>query len=209
MPKKNPDQFSLFPETLYEYHILLSPSDAIKEDVDNLKQQLHELIGIEERDRKSIAHITLLKMEAFESTDVKVLIKKAVAGFSKFTIKITGHDTFGKEFQDRTFYLKIDNPFPVDELASAIKNPKKKRTPKVVNRQTSIIDKPSIDKPKKLSMVPHITIARNIPVTNLEKIEDFTPFEYENEWMCDRITIRRRIAGTDKLFTPAGEVKLG
>ena len=209
MPKKNPDQFSLFPETLYEYHILLSPSDAIKEDVDNLKQQLHELIGIAERDRKSIAHITLLNMEAFESTDVKGLIKKAVSGFTKFTIKVTGHGTFGKDEQPRSFYLKIEDPVPVDELASAIKNPKKKRAPKVVNRQTSIIDKPSIDKPKKLGMVPHITIARNIPFTDLEKIEDFTPFEYQNEWLCDRIVIRRRIAGTDKIFTPAGEVKLG
>jgi len=209
MPKKNPDQFSLFPETLYEYHILLSPSDAIKEDVDNLKQQLHELIGIAERDRKSIAHITLLKMEAFESTDVKGLIKKAVSGFTKFTIKVSGHDTFNSGTTERTFYLKLENPFPVDELASAIKNPKKKRAPKVVNRQTSIIDKPSTDKPKKLSMVPHITIARNILVTDLEKIEDFTPFEYQNEWVCDRIVIRRRIAGTDKIFTPAGEVKLG
>jgi len=209
MPKKNPDQFSLFPETLYEYHILLSPSDAIKEDVDNLKQQLHELIGIAERDRKSIAHITLLNMEAFESTDVKDLIKKAVSGFTKFAIKISGYDTLSNGAVARTFCLKIENPFPVDELASAIKNPKKKRTPKVVNRQTSIIDKPSADKPKKLSMVPHITIASNIPVTDLEKIEDFTPFEYENEWLCDRIVIRRRIAGTDKIFTPAGEVKLG
>ncbi|KGO87115.1 hypothetical protein Q765_07890 [Flavobacterium rivuli WB 3.3-2 = DSM 21788] len=208
MPKKNPDQFSLFPETLYEYHILLSPSDAIKEDVDNIKQQLHELIGIAERDRKSIAHITLLKMEAFESTDVKDQIKKAVSGFTKFTIKVAGYDKF-EHGQERTFYLKIENPHPVDDLVSAIKRPNRKRVPKIVNRQTSIIDKPSLDKPKKLTMVPHITIARNIPFTDLEKIEDFTPFEYQNEWLCDRIVIRKRLAGTDKIFTPAGEVKLG
>jgi len=208
MPKKNPDQFSLFPETLYEYHILLSPSDAIKEDVDNLKQQLHELIGIAPRDLQSIAHITLLKMEAFESTDVKALIKKAVAGVAKFTIKVNGHDKF-EHGSERTFYLKIENPHPVDDLVTAIKKPNRKRTPKAINRQTSIIDKPSDLKPKKLGMVPHITIARNIPASDLEKIEDFTPFEYTNEWVCDRITIRRRIANTDKLFTPAGEVKLG
>lgn len=208
MPKKDPDQFSLFPETLYEYHILLSPSDAIKEDVDNLKQQLHELIGIAPRDLQSIAHITLHKMEAFESTDVKALIKKAVTGVTKFTIKVNGYDKF-EHGSERTFYLKVENPHPVDELASAIKNPKKKRAPKVVNRQTSIVDKPSDLKPKKLGMVPHITIARNIPASDLEKIEDFTPFEYTNEWVCDRITIRRRLANTDKLFTPAGEVKLG
>lgn len=209
MPKKNPDQFSLFPETLYEYHILLSPSDAIKEDVDNLKQQLHELIGIAERDRTSIAHITLLKMEAFESTDIKAIIKKAVMGFDKFTIKIAGYDTFNSGTTERTFHLKIEDPYRIDALATAIKNPKKKHAPKVVNRQTSIIDKPIVNKPKKLTMTPHITIARNIPAQDLERIEDFTPFEYENEWVCDKIVIRKRLAGTDKIFTPAGEVKLG
>jgi len=208
MPKKNPDQFSLFPETLYEYHILLSPSDAIKEDVDNLKQQLHELIGIEMRDLNSIAHITLVKAEGYESSNFPAIIKKALANERKFVIKIIGYGIFSHG-KDRTLYLKIENSDAINDLVDIIKKPHKKRVPKVINRQTSIIDKKPVKKIRKTGIVPHITIARNIPVADLEKIEDFTPFEYTNEWICDRITIRRRIAGTDKLFTPAGEVKLG
>lgn len=201
----NSTQISLFPETLYEYHILLSPSDAIKDEVDNLKQALHEQIGIAERDRTSIAHISLLKLEAFESTNMKDMVKKALAGELKFTIKVNGHAHFenGKE---RTLYLKLDNPEAVDRLAVAIKNPSKKRAPKPKYRQTSIVDKP--ERKPKLSMTPHITIARNISQADFEKI-DFTAFEYQNEWVCDRVIIRRRLAGTDKLFSPAGEVKLG
>lgn len=198
-------QISLFPETLYEYHILLSPSDAIKDDVDNLKQLLHEAIGIADRDRTSIAHITLLKTEAFESTSMKDIVKKALAGESKFTIKVSGHDHF-KNGSERTLYLKLEQPELVDRLAVSIKNPSKKRTPKPKYRQTSIVDKP--ERKAKLSMTPHITIARNISEADFEKI-DFTAFEYENEWVCDRVIIRRRLAGTDKLFSPAGEVKLG
>lgn len=198
-------QLTLFPETLYEYHILLSPSDAVKDDVDSLKQQLHDQIGIAERDRTSIAHITLLKTEAFESTNMKDLVKKALAGEQKFTIKLNGtaHFEHGKE---RTLYLKLENPEAVDHLAVAIKNPAKKRAPKPKYRQTSIIDKP--ERKAKLSMVPHVTIARNISEADFEKI-DLSVFEYENEWICDRVIIRRRLAGTDKLFSPAGEVKLG
>ena len=208
MPKKNPDQFSLFPETLYEYHILLSPSDAIKEDVDNLKQQLHELIGIAPRDLQSIAHITLFKTEGYDSMNFPVVIKKALANERKFTVKITGYGVFNHG-NERTLYLKVDNPDPIDDLVAIIKKPNKKRAPKARYRQTSIIDKPDAKKPRMASINPHITIARNILASDLERIEDFTPFEYTNEWVCDRITIRRRIAGTDKLFTPAGEVKLG
>ncbi|MFP9112965.1 2'-5' RNA ligase family protein [Flavobacterium sp. RHBU_3] len=201
----NITQLTLFPETLYEYHILLSPSDAVKEEVDSLKQQLHEQIGISEKDRTSIAHITLLKTEAFESTNMKDLVKKALAGESKFTIKVNGYDHFAHG-STRTLYLKLENPEKVDNLAVAIKNPAKKRAPKPKYRQTSIVDKP--ERKQKLSMVPHITIARTIAEADFERI-DFTPFEYENEWVCDRVIIRRRLAGTDKLFSPAGEVKLG
>ncbi|MFP9100098.1 2'-5' RNA ligase family protein [Flavobacterium sp. RHBU_24] len=201
----NSTQISLFPETLYEYHILLSPSDAIKDDVDNLKQVLHEQIGIADRDRTSIAHISLMKMEAFESTSVKDIVKKVLAGEPKFTIKINGYAHFehGKE---RTLYLKLDEPESIDRIAVAIKNPSKKKAPKPKYRQTSIVDKP--ERKTKLSMTPHITIARNISEADFEKI-DFAAFEYQNEWVCDRVIIRRRLAGTDKLFSPAGEVKLG
>lgn len=207
MAKRNANtaQISLFPETLYEYHILLSPSDAIKDDVDALKQALHEAIGIADRDRTSIAHITLLKVEAFESTSMKDLVKKALAGELKFTIKVDGHADF-KNGKAHTLYLKLENPEAVDHLAVAIKNPTKKKAPKPKYRQTSIVDKP--ERKAKLSMTPHITIARNISEDDFAKI-DFTAFEYQNEWVCDRVIIRRRLAGTDKLFSPAGEVKLG
>ncbi len=207
MAKRNANttQLTLFPETLYEYHILLSPSDAIKEEVDSLKQQLHEQIGISERDRTSIAHITLLKIEAFESTNMRDLVKKALAGETKFTIKVNGYDYFSHG-DSRTLYLKLENPEKVDHIAVAIKNPAKKRATKPKYRQTSIIDKP--ERKQKLSMTPHITIARNINQDDFNRI-DFTAFEYENEWVCDRVIIRRRLANTDKLFSPAGEIKLG
>lgn len=203
MPKKDPAQTTLFPETLYEYHILLSPSDAVKEDVDNLKQVLHEMIGLAERDRTSIAHITLLKFEAFESTNVKEMVKKAVSGERKFTIKVEGHGTFTAG-NERTLYLKLHNPEPVDQLAALIKPGK--RQPKKRDRQISILDKPQRRVP---TINPHITIARNITAEDYERITDFEPFNYEAEWVCDRITLRRRIAGTAKFFSPAGEVRLG
>jgi len=206
MAKKNSAQISLFPETLYEYHVLLSPGDSIVEDVDKLKQQLHEMIGIPEHNLKSLAHITLMTLERYEDPGFITHIKAAVAGERKFTVRLNGYDYFeaGKE---RTLYLKIEDPLPIDNIASLIK-PGSRRKSKRTDRQISILDKPG-QKPRIPTINPHITIARNIPVTDYERIADFSPFEYSGEWVCDKIMIRRRIAGTNKSFSPYATVKLG
>ena len=144
MPKKDPGQFTLFPETLYEYHILLSPGGSVIEDVDNLKQQLDSMIGLAPHNLSSIAHITLHNFVAYESVNVKDDVKKAVAGLKSFTIKLAGHAHF-EQGRERTLYLKIDNPQPIDALAERIISPKKARKEAV--RQTSILDNPR-SKPK-------------------------------------------------------------
>lgn len=206
MPKKNSAQISLFPEILYEYHILLSPGDAIIEDVDKLKLHLHEMIGIPEHNLKSLAHVTLMSVEAYESINVAGQIKLAVSGERKFRVNIDGYGYFenGKE---RALYLKVEDPFPIDNIATLIK-PGARRKTKKIDRQISILDKPG-SKPKLPTINPHITIARNIPEANFERIADFSAFDYKGEWLCDRIMIRRRIAGSNKSFSPYATIKLG
>lgn len=182
MPKKNPAQISLFPEAQYHYHILLSPPDAINADVQKMKQALNGLIGIADYNFTQ-AHITLHDMTAPESADVKSLLKTALAGQRKFTVKISGYDKW-----NHTLVLKIDNPERIAELAAIVKAPHK--APVKTDRQISILDRPK----RKLSMTPHITIARGLAEGELDKAEDFSAFEYTNEWVCDRITVLRRPA---------------
>lgn len=206
MAKKNSAQISLFPETLYEYHVLLSPGDAIIDDVDKLKLQLHEMIGVPEHNLKSLAHITLMSLEGYDSMNLPAQVKAAVAGERKFTVRLSGYGVFesGKE---RALYIKVENPEPVDNIAALIK-PGSRRKPKKTDRQISILDKPG-QKPKLPTINPHITIARNIPAEDFERIDDFTPYEYEGEFMCDKILIRRRVAGSGKAFSPYSTIKLG
>jgi hypothetical protein len=205
MAKKNTAQLTLFPETVYEYHVLLSPGDAVIADVDAMKQQLHEMIGLEEFNRNSIAHITLLKMEGPESLNLAGHIRGAITGLRKFTVRMAGHDIF-EHGNTKTLYLKLANPEPVAELAQ-LANPKSRRAAKPITRQTNIIDQAK--RPKKLHMIPHITIARTIAEADFERIEDFSPFDYIGEWVCDRILIRRRVAGSNRIFSAWKEVKLG
>lgn len=205
MAKKNPAQLTLFPETLYEYHVLLSPGDAIIDDVDALKQQLHEMITLQDYNRNALAHVTLMKLEGYDSMNLAAQIKAAVAGVKRFTVKLNGYDHF-ENGNERTLYLKIEDPAPINNLAALIK-PGSRRKPKKVVRQISILDKPG-QKPKTPTINPHVTIARNITIADFESITDFTPFDYQGEWLCDRIMIRRRIAGSTKGFSPYGVVKL-
>lgn len=203
MAKKNNAQLTLFQENVYEYFVLLSPNEAIKEAVDGLKEHLHSLIGLEDYNRNSIAHVSLFKTRATADTQVLKLIKKAAAAQQPFTIKLDGHEVLKHGNASRTLCLKIEDPEPINNLM-ALLDPK----PEVKKsyRQVSILDKPQ--RTKKV-IHPHVTIARNISTNDFERIEDLTAFDYQAEWLCDRITILRRLDGSAGIFSPVKEVMLG
>jgi 2'-5' RNA ligase len=203
MAKKNSAQLTLFQETVYEYFILLSPDDNIKVEVDRLKQLLHEAIGLDTANMNSVAHVSLFKQTATESMELPKTVKKALAGQKKFAVKLTGHEILKHGNVSRTLCLKIEDPAPINKLLTIL-DPK--QAPKKVNRQTSILDKPK--RPKKV-IHPHITIARNIALADFERLTDLTDFDYHDEWMCDRVTILRRVAGSSGYYSPVMEVKLG
>ena len=203
MAKKNNAQLTLFNENVYEYFVLLSPSDPIKEAVDGLKDQLHALIGLEDYNRRSVAHVSLFKQRATSDSQVLKLVKKVAASLEPFTIKLAGHEVLKHGGVSRTLCLKIEDPEPINNLM-ALLDPKP--IAKKSYRQTSILDK--APRAKKV-IHPHVTIARNIATADFDRIEDFTPFDYNDEWLCDRITILRRFEGSTGIFSPVKEVKLG
>jgi len=203
MAKKNNAQLTLFNENVYEYFVLLSPCDAVKEAVDGLKEQLHALIGLEDYNRKSVAHVSLFKMRATADNQVLKLVKKVAASQEPFTIKLDGHEVLKHGGVSRTLCLKIENPNPISNLVELL-DPKP--IAKKSYRQTSILDK--APRAKKV-IHPHVTIARTIATADFDRIEDFTAFDYHNEWLCDRITILKRLEGSTGHFSPVKEVVLG
>lgn len=182
----NSPQYSLFPETVYEYFILISPTDEIKIYVDLLKQQLHGLIGLDPANLNSLAHITLFKYEGTDSMMIPDVVKRAIRYQPCFPIKIFGA---GKNIQNGrgNVYLKIANPAPINELVKRLK-PKFKKAPSKIR--------------------PHITLAKNLPQSDIEKIPDITLFDYFADFLCDRVTILRRPLGSTGWFSPVAEVKL-
>lgn len=201
MPKKNVAQLTLFPETKYEYHVFVSPPKSVIEEVAVLKGRLKDMIGMAPYN-ETPAHITLAAFEAYESADVRETIKNAVGGIKSFLIKVEGYDVFTNS---KTLHLKIINPELLDDIAFGIKSQKKA---KKASRQTSILD-PKRQPKRKPVIVPHITIARNIPESDYSRIGDFSHFEYSAEWVCDKITVRRRILDSNTKFKAYTEIKLG
>lgn len=203
MPRKNTAQLTLFPETRYEYHVFISPPKNVIEDVKVLKDKLKDMAGLAPYN-EAPAHITLASFEAYESVDVRENIRNAISGQGAFPIKVDGYHVFENS---NTLHLKITNPEIIAELAGAIISQRKRK--KQLVRQTSILDSPRRTVKKTLSIVPHITIARNIPKTDFDRIGDFSVFEYATAWICEKITVRRRIAGSDGRFSAYAEIKLG
>jgi len=202
MAKKNTAQLSLFAETVYEYFILLSPSDPIKEEVDRMKELLHGMIGLEPFNRNSVAHISLFKTEAVENGPVIRQVKKIASAVAPFNITLTGHEVLKHGGGSRTLCLKIEDPEPINTLVGLLNPaPQAKRS----YRQTSILDKRT--RTKKI-IHPHITIARSIPTADFDRIGDLSAFDLSGEWLCDRITILRRIAGSTGHFSPVSDVVL-
>ncbi|MGQ2984447.1 2'-5' RNA ligase family protein [Flavobacterium sp.] len=203
MAKKNTAQLSLFAETVYEYFILLSPSDPIKEEVDRMKELLHGMIGLEPFNRNSVAHVSLFKTEAVENGPVVRQVKKIASAVAPFTITLAGHEVLKHGGVSRTLCLKIEDPEPINKLVALLNPaPQTKRS----YRQTSILDKRT--RAKKI-IHPHITIARSIPTADFDRVDDLSAFDISGEWLCDRITILRRIAGSTGHFSPVSEVVLG
>ena len=203
MAKKNNAQLTLFNDNVYEYFVLLSPSDAIKEAVDGLKEQLHALIGLENYNRNSIAHISLFKTRATSDNEVLKLVKKVASVTEPFLITLDGYETFKHGGVSRTLALKIKDPEPIEKIYDLFfPKPIAKRS----YRQTSILDKAPREKK---SIIPHVTIARTIATADFERIEDFTPFDYHDAWLCDRITVLKRLDGSTLPYGPVKEVVLG
>jgi len=203
MPKKNTAQLSLFQETVYEYFILLSPDAAVIEAVDALKQRLHEEIGLESYNRNSIAHVSLFKTEAMSDAPVVKLVKKAVAGMQPFTVRLTGHEVLKHGGVSRTLCLTVEDPEPINAIMAALDpKPEAKRT----YRQTSILDKRSYTKK---AIHPHVTIARTIATADFDRIADPAAYDLQAEWVCDSVTILRRVAGSTGHYSPCKVVGMG
>ena len=161
-------QLLLFPPPeLNDYLIVVSPPLEIKKETKKLNDKLNKMIGTKSTHN---AHISLFSQAWEKDNHLLERLKKAIADVKSFPVSLNGVEVFSHGTKKKTVYLKVENPKPIQQLYEACKSELKIRK----------------------EFVPHLTIEKNIPIADFEKIQnDLGMFNHQCEWTCDRITVLR------------------
>ncbi|WP_158618022.1 2'-5' RNA ligase family protein [Chitinophaga lutea] len=151
-----------------EYFFVISPPPAVVNAVRRFKARLHERIGLDAINMRSMAHISLFKF--LKNDNDSLIISKAAAALKHktiFDIRLRGADSFLHKDRAGTLYIKIAQPDPVNIVT------------RLLCTAFSLAYRPSI---------PHLTIARNVPLPSFVKI-DPADFDYHYDFICRHITL--------------------
>jgi len=129
------------------------------------------MIGRETENSKSVAHISLFNTKWEHDKHVLDRVRKSISDQKEFAISINGTDVYDHGTKAKTLYLKVENPKPIQFLYEAFKEEFKIKN----------------------GFNPHLTIEKNIPISDFEKIQDnLDVFNYKSEWICDKVTILKK-----------------
>jgi 2'-5' RNA ligase len=173
----------------HRYVIIINPGFHVNEKVKQFKQLLNEHVGLRREDLHSKAHITLTYVDSPYNADREILdrVKRALKGRSSFdiTIRDTGFWDSG------TFYLKIDDPKPVQELMAAVDE-----------------DLRSIRLRRPEAKIPHITLARKLSKQAMSEIPT-EEFAYCATFRCNTVTILKQVLEPAGGFEVLEKLRLG
>jgi hypothetical protein len=161
-----------------DFMILLSPPDKVKVLVRDHKLQAAKIIGDYES-MHSIAHISIKKMhrqKSFLTTPLILGLNTKLAAIPPITLTIDGFDYFNHGEDFKTIYAKISTPPEVTQWFKTLK------------KHLNI----------KEFMVPHITIARNIPVSDFNLL---WPHFKAVKW-SDSFTVNELLVLEKETFAP-------
>lgn len=170
--------------TLYEYLLVIPPSDVISLDAKRLKAECKEKYGWNEP-TKSKPHITLVNLIQPRSTEEKLVnkLRKIAASTSPFDVLLSG---FGKFTGPRnTIYLNIQNAQQITELVKSIKKATKPFLRRIKNLSPVY------------SLTPHLTIAKGISECNFKEAwPSWQTKTYEACSYTSELLLLRRILST-------------
>ncbi|MEO8887452.1 MAG: 2'-5' RNA ligase family protein [Mucilaginibacter sp.] len=156
-----------------DFIILLSPSDKVKAQVREHKLYAAEIIGNYES-MNSIAHISIKKMHRQKSfltePAIRALTPK-LAAIAPITLTIDGFDYFNHGEDFKTIYAKIRS------------SPENTAWFKTLKKHLNL----------KEFMVPHITIARNIPISDFNRLwPHFKAIKWNETFTISELTVLQK-----------------
>jgi 2'-5' RNA ligase len=183
------------PITVYEYFLLISPDQKVKQYVRTLKDRLNQKIGLSNENVHSVPHLSLMLLRKGNIQDSTVIEKTRKSLFEEkgFKIELQKATSFDHP-ETNDLILNIENPEPVKKIFKNLLNQ----------------FEPGRNHPR--FFTPHITIGRGIPKKDFEKISSsLNEFDLKTEFLCRSVTILRREVsrGMKSKYKMVGEVEFG
>ncbi|MBA3664005.1 MAG: 2'-5' RNA ligase family protein [Bacteroidetes bacterium] len=160
---------------IHEYFLLISPEYQVKQSVRILKAKLNQTIGLSEENLFSVPHLSLMVLSRKNEQDGFVIenTRKALEGQSSFSIELNKAASFDHPHTN-DLILNVENPEPVKKIFSNL---------------SGIFDPGRVHS----GFTPHITIGRNIPKKDFEKVSSsLNEFNLQTSFNCNAVTILRR-----------------
>jgi hypothetical protein len=156
-----------------DFFMLLSPSDEVKAAVREYKRYAADVIGNYDS-ADAIAHIIIKKMHRQRSflTEPGILdFRRRLCLIPPVTLSINGFDYFNHGNDYRTIYARVNQSAETSHWF------------KILKQHLKI----------KEFMVPHITICRNIPVSDFEKLwPHFKTLPFNETFTVNHLTVLQR-----------------
>ena len=151
-----------------EFFLVISPSQTIMDYVSYLKREIKKIVGHNYPSAFAKAHISLFKYPDHHTESFLYQVDSEVSRQKAFHVHVRDLGVF-KHGANGTIYLNIEHKSPICDLVELW-------TRKTIN--------------------PHITIARNLEPNDFIKAREIVKdISYENDFICDRITVLKKTRG--------------
>jgi len=169
---------------IYEYLLVLSPHEELRNKIMSVKNEFYEKYQAETA-RWGKPHVTLVNYVQYEMMEDRIVnhLKTIAMGFHPIKIELKDYGSF----PSHTIYINITSKVPVQSLVKQIRT------------ETQRLMKLNDDNKPHFILEPHLTIARRL-----------LPWQYEKGWLeySHKNFTGRFIAGAMLLLKrPVGELK--
>jgi 2'-5' RNA ligase len=179
--------------TMYEYLLVIPPSDSVFSDTRNLKIQCKTEYGWD-APAKSTPHITLAKLIQPLCIEDKLVnkYKRIAASISPFEVHLSGFVKFTGT--SNTIYINVRNGNQISEIVKEIRKLSKPMLKKIKNYSPVY------------SLIPHLTIAKGISESSFKEAwPNWQSKSYDaSSFTSGMLLLKREISATLKKYESVG-----
>lgn len=180
--ENNPHDLLVETANMFQYAIIITPEESIVNAINLIKQKLNHFIRLGNENLYSQAYISILDIEHADEDLVIGKLIRVLTNQDRFPIILNGAGFYVKG-EKNTLYIPITNPVPIQILNN------------LLNIEFGYHVR---------TFLPHLNIAKAISIEDYGIIKPYlSEFAYQGEFLCESVTIVKRLAGNENWETAA------